>query len=249
MVQVLDRRLRRPRRALRAATLPIALLAAAPHATPRQSEVIDGGAFTLYQRGTRIGEERFVVRADQAGADGPLYRAGAELNLKLDGQTLRASVALEALGPSARPRRYEAELNGSAATSIVATFMRDRVRLESRSPEGQEMKELLVRDAKALILDRYVAHHYFFVAEVLGDSSSATAAALLPQEHEVESVTIEDGGPETVRLGDRELTLRHLTVRPASGLSRHVWLDGRRVIKVEVPAEEFVALRTGSGSQ
>jgi hypothetical protein len=232
------------------AALPLVLLAATPEAA-HQSEVIDGGTFTLYQRGARIGEERFVVREDRsgAGADGPLYRAGAELNLKLDGQTLRASVALEALGPHARPRRYEAQLNGSAATSIVATFLRDRVRLESRTPQGQEMKELLVRDAKALILDRYVAHHYFFAAEVLGDSSRATADALRPQEHEVEQVTIIDGGLETVRLGDQELSLRHLTVSTPSGLGRHVWLDGRRVMKVEIPAEEFVALRSDSDSR
>ena len=64
----------------------------------REAELLDSGNFTLFLQGARIGEERFVIRSDPAGTAGPIFRTGAELNLKLDGETMRINVALEAAG-------------------------------------------------------------------------------------------------------------------------------------------------------
>ncbi len=133
-------------------------LAAAPRPTaPVQQQVFDSGTFTLFLNDARIGEERFVIREERAGTAGPIYRAGAELNLKLDGRTMRVSAALETVGARCRPRRYELQVNGPEVTSITGRLVRERMRLDIRSPRGDEMKEFLVR-GQAAILERHIAH-------------------------------------------------------------------------------------------
>lgn len=213
-----------------------------------EPEVVDGGTFTLYLRGARIGEERFFIRKEEAGGGAPMYRAGAELLLKLDdGTTMRIGVALEALGSTGRPRRYEAEINGSEAKSIVGTLVRNRIRLDIRSPSGDEMTEFLLR-GKAAILDKHIAHHHFFAWKLLGGNPSTEATVLIPREKAKLAATIEDVGLELVELAGAEIELRHITVTAEGRPPRHVWLDGDRVMKVEVPEEEFIAERSDTAS-
>jgi hypothetical protein len=208
--------------------------------------VIDSGTFTLYLEGARIGEERFIIRRERAGSAGFVFRAGAELNLKLDGTTMRVSVALETVGPSCRPLRYEAEINGSAATTIAGTLSRDRIRLDVRSPRGDEMKEFLVPGAVAL-LDKYVAHHYFFAGKLLAAERSIEASIIVPRDRNQQAVRIVDQGVEPVTVGSAEFELRHITIVSQTGATHHVWLDGDRVMRVEVPEQAFLAVRSDSG--
>ncbi|UCC73073.1 MAG: hypothetical protein JSV86_00480 [Gemmatimonadota bacterium] len=228
-----------------ALTLPL-VLGGARRMPGDPPDVIDSGTFTLYLSGTRIGEERFVIRWERAGSAGPVFRAGAELNLKLDGSTMRISVALEALGSRCRPLRYEAEINGSAATTIVGTFARDRIRLDVRSPRGDEMKEFLGHERVA-VLDTHVAHHYFFVTKLLAGANSAEARIIVPRDRNQQLVQVVDEGTEPVSIGSAEMQLRHIAIVSQTGPTRHVWLDGDRVIKVDVPEHGFFAVRSDTG--
>ncbi len=223
--------------------LPLLLAGAARPAANDRPDIVDSGTFTLYLKGVRIGEERFVIRRERAGSAGPVYRAGAELNLKLDGSTMRVSVALKALGAQCRPLRYEAEINGSEPTTIVGTLTRDRVRLDVRSPAGDAMKEFLVPENVA-VLDRYIAHHYFFAAKLMAGASAAEASVIVPRDRNQERVQLVDRGVEPVRVGPTELQLRHIEIVGQSGTTHHVWLDGERVMKVEIPEREFSAVRS-----
>lgn len=209
-------------------------------------EVVDGGTFTLYLQGVRIGEERFVIRRERAGSAGLVFLAGAELTLKLDGETMRISVALEALGSRCRPLRYEAEINGAEATTIVGTFVRDRIRLDVESPRGHEMKEYLVQD-KVAVLEKHVAHHYFFASKLLAGENSAEASIIVPRDRNQETVRVVDQGVEPVQIGSAELELRHVTIVSLTGGTHHVWLDGDRVIQVEAPEHGFRAVRSDNG--
>ncbi|KPK79946.1 MAG: hypothetical protein AMS25_10905 [Gemmatimonas sp. SM23_52] len=223
--------------------LPIAL-AAVPRPTPYvQSQVVDGGTFTLYLNGGRIGEERFLIRGEPAGSAGPVYRAGAELNLKLDGRTMRVSVAVETIGARCRPRRYEIQINGPETITITGSLARERMRLDIRSAEGDEMKEFLVR-GQAAILERHIAHHYFFAAKLLGNAASGELVLIVPSQRLQQRAVIEDRGTEGVRIGERELMLRHLAIVTETRTTHHVWLDGDRVMKVDVPEEGFLAVRS-----
>lgn len=207
--------------------------------------MVDGGTFTLYLQGVRIGEERFVIRREQAAAAGSVYRAMAELNLKRGGRTQRIGVALEVLGDEYRPRRYEAEINGSEATTIVGVWVRDRIRLDVRSPAGDEMKEFLLRGRPA-VLERQIAHHHYFVWKLLDGNPSVDATVLIPRDRRQTPVRIEDLGEEPVQIDAREMVLRHIAIVAETGQSHHVWLDGDRVIRVLVPHDEFEAVRVFS---
>ncbi len=222
----------------------LALLAPvyAPGVAPAQ-DVIDGGTFTLFLNEARIGEEQFIIRQERASTAGPLYRAGAEQNLKLDGQTMRISVALEVTGARTRPRRYEAEINGGAATSIVGTLVAHRLRLAVRSPRGEEMREILVRGLAAIV-DRRTAHHYFFVWKLLGDETFAELWIINPRNQSRERYRAEKLGRETITVGEREFVAQHLVLTSETGATRHVWLENDRVMRVEVPDEGFVAVRS-----
>ncbi|MGD2216113.1 MAG: hypothetical protein PVJ64_05130 [Gemmatimonadales bacterium] len=211
-----------------------------------RADVVDSGTFTLYLEGARIGEERFIIRRERAGSTGSVFRAGAEQRLKLEGRTMRVNVALEVLGPNCRPLRYEAEINGSAATTIVGTLSRDRIRLDVRSPRGDEMKEFLVPGQVAL-LDEYVVHHYFFAGKLLGEERSIEASIIVPRDRNQETVRIVDRGVEPVSVGSAELELRHITIVSLGGEAQHVWLDGDRVMKVEIPHHAFLAVRSDDG--
>lgn len=223
--------------------LPLAL-GATGHSTGDRPDEVDSGTFTLYLNGARIGEELFLIHRESAGSAGFMFRAGAQLNLKLDGSTMRVSVALETVGPSYRPLRYEAEINGSGATTIIGTLSRDRIRLDVRSPRGAQMKEFLVTDRVAL-LDKYVAHHYFFTAKLLAGERSVEASVIVPRDRNQLSVRIVDQGIETVTIGSSELDLRHIRIVSQTGAIHDVWMDGDKVMKVEVPDIAFLAVRSG----
>lgn len=223
------------------ALLPVLLASAAPLSA--QQQVVDRGSFTLYVRGAPIGEERFAIRSERAGSEGIRYLAGAELNLKVNGRTQRVSVGLEAMGPRARVRRYETEINGSEAETIVGTLARDRLRLDIRGPRGDEMKEFLVRE-RVVVLDQHVAHLYFFAWKQLGGERSTPAQVLMPRLRAHAIVTITDLGDETVRVQQRDLRLRHITLVAEGGKTHHIWLDGDRVMLVEVPVDGFRAVRS-----
>ncbi len=208
-------------------------------------EVLDSGSFTLFLRGARIGEERFVIRTEQAGSAGLLYRAGAELNLKIDGETMRVAVGLEVLGAGCHIRGYEAEVNGNRATSIVVALVRDRIRLNIRSPRGDEMTEFLHHD-RTLILDTQIAHQHYFAWKLLGGNRSVQATVMVPRERQQYSARIEDRGAESVRLNDTDTELRHIAIITENRRTHHVWLDGDKIMKVEVPEDGFIAVRSNS---
>jgi N-methylhydantoinase A/oxoprolinase/acetone carboxylase beta subunit len=51
-------------------------------------------------------------------------------------------------------------------------------------------------------------------------------------------------GSESVVVGGASLPARHLVITMAAGGERHVWVDTQgRVLRVEIPARSFVAMR------
>lgn len=210
------------------------------------ADVVDSGTFTLYLRGERIGEERFVIREDRGGDAGPIYRSRAQINLKLENRTMRINVGFEGVGANSRLRRYEAEINGGEATTIVAEARADRIRLSVRSRGGDEMKEFLLR-GPTTVLDLNVAHHYFFALKLLEASGSAGRAYVLtPRQRTHEQATLQDRGLETTEVGGQRMELRHVTLTTEGGSVHHIWARDGKVMKVEVPDLQFRAERSGS---
>jgi hypothetical protein len=209
------------------------------------TDVVDSGTFTLYLRGERVGEERFVIREDRGGDAGPIYRSRAQVNLKLENRTVRINVGFEGIGANSRLRRYEAEINGGETTTIVAETRADRIRLSVRSRGGDEMKEFLVR-GPTTVLDLNIAHHYFFALKLLEASGSGRAYVLTPRQRTNEQVTLQDRGSEVTQFAGQRMELRHVTLTTESGSVHHIWARDDKVMKVEVPDLQFRAERSGS---
>ena len=56
---------------------------------------------------------------------------------------------------------------------------------------------------------------------------------------------VEDAGEDVMTIAGTEVTLYHLVVTPEGGEARHVWVDALgRVIRVEIPDRNYVAVRT-----
>ena len=194
-------------------------------------------------RGARVGEERFTIREERTGGEGTLLFAGAEVNRKIDGETSRIRVALEAIGTRPLPSRYEVAINGSDARTIVAVLVRDRLRLNVRSSEGHEMRQFLVQGS-VTILDRHMAHQYFFASRVLGEEETAETTVFVPQDQSQAPAVIRDLGFEDVAIEGEIYRLRHLAISTDEIGARHAWLDGETVVRVEVPKEEWSAVRS-----
>ncbi len=219
--------------------------------SPRASDVaassalrlVDSGSFTHYLRGARVGEERFVIREERTGGEGTLLLAAAEVNRKIDGETSRIRVALEAIGTGPLPVRYEVAIHGSDARTIVAVLVRDRLRLNVRSSVGHEMRQFLVQGS-AIILDRHMAHQYFFASRVLGEEETAETTVFVPQNQNQAQAVIRDLGLEDVAIEGESYRLRHLSISADEIGTQHAWLDGETVVRVEVPREEWSAVRS-----
>jgi hypothetical protein len=110
-------------------------------------------------------------------------------------------------------------------------------------PAGETMREYLVTDG-AVILDDGVAHHYYFLAQRAA-AGAAAVPIMVPRESRQLQATINLGAEEGVSAGGTTTRARRLTVQPAGGDVRHVWVDGRgRVLRVEIPARNYTAVRT-----
>ena len=105
------------------------------------------------------------------------------------------------------------------------------------------MREYLVSDG-ALLLDDGVAHHYYFVAQRFASGNTSTPI-VVPRESKQMQARIASAGEESITAGGQTVRARKLTVTAGSGDTRHVWVDAQnRVLKVEVPAKNYVAVRT-----
>jgi hypothetical protein len=71
---------------------------------------------------------------------------------------------------------------------------------------------------------------------------------MTPIETQQYPARIEDRGMESVRLNDADKELRHIAIITENGRTHHVWLDGDRVMRVEVPEDEFLAVRSSSAN-
>jgi hypothetical protein len=67
----------------------------------------------------------------------------------------------------------------------------------------------------------------------------------VPRESRQVQASLRLGAEENVAVGGATASGRRLTVEPAGGDVRHVWIDARgRVLRVEIPARNFTAVRT-----
>jgi uncharacterized protein (DUF2345 family) len=205
-----------------------------------QTVQLDEGTFRLLVNNREVGMETFSIRQSGTGADAIITAQGRVVLQQNGGTELVANVQLA--GAGLRPVAYDLELRGGDARRIHGSVTGRRA--SARITAGSEtFREYLVTDG-AVILDDGVAHHYYFIAQ-RASAGAATVPIMVPRESRQTQATITVGGNESVSAGGATVQARRLTVQPAGGDVRNVWVDGEgRVLRVEVPARNYVAVRT-----
>jgi hypothetical protein len=225
-------------RALLLAALPAAL-AGSLHA---QTQTLDEGTFRILIDGTEVGMETFAIRQNGSGADAVVIAHGRiVLDAGRGGQEVQANVQLA--GGSLRPALYDVEVRGGEAQRINARVAGSRVSARISSPAGENMREYLVSEG-AVLVDEGVAHHYYFLIRRAG--TGATVPVVVPRISRQVSTVVTSRGAEDVSIAGGNAPATRYHVAPAgSAAEAHVWADAQgRILRVEVPAKNFVAVRT-----
>jgi hypothetical protein len=221
------------------AALTAALLAGAAPISAQTTRV-DEGTFRLLVGGREVGMETFSIRQNGEGADAVIIAQGRVVLDQNGGTEVIANVQLA--GAGLRPVAYDLELRGGDARRIHGSVTGRRA--SARITAGAEtFREYLVTDG-AVVLDDGVAHHYYFVAQ-RALAGASTVPIMVPRESRQAQAAISLGGSESVSAGGSTVQARRLTVLPAGGDTRHIWIDGQgRVLRVEIPARNYAAVRT-----
>jgi hypothetical protein len=204
-----------------------------------QTVKLDEGTFRVLVSGREVGMETFSIRQTGSGASAVIISQGRVVvdaapevtaNVRVDGDALR-------------PVAYDVELRGADARRIRAAVTGNRASARTVSPAGETMKEYLVSDG-AVLVDEGVAHHYYFIAR-RAPAGSTTVPIINPRENRQVQSTVTMHGEENVSVAGTSVRARKLTVEPAGGDTRSVWIDSEgRVLRVEIPARNYVAVRT-----
>jgi hypothetical protein len=215
----------------------VALALAAP--ATAQTVTVDEGTFRVLVGGREVGMETFSIRQNGAGADAVVIAQG---RVALP-EAAEVVANVQFGGTVLRPVAYDVELRGSDARRIRAAIAGSRASARTVSSGGETMKEYLVSDG-AVLLDEGVAHHYYFLARRAAGGATRVPV-IIPRENRQVQATVSAAGEESVAIGGGSARGRKLTVTLTGGDTRSVWVDAEgRVLKVEVPAKGYVAIRT-----
>jgi len=205
-----------------------------------QTGAEDQGTFEILVSGRSVGTEQFTIRQTGVGA-AAVFVATGSIQVSLPTGRLELTPALQASGFQADPVTYEVIVAGDAARRIVGTVGSGRFSAKIVTPAGEQLREY-VASAGATILDEGIAHHYYFLARRTRDG---TVPILIPRENRQVMAQVTDRGEESMTIRGTQVSLYHIVVTPVGGEERHVWVDALgRVIRVEIPDRNYVALRT-----
>ncbi|HYH78900.1 MAG TPA: hypothetical protein VEX86_03865, partial [Longimicrobium sp.] len=221
----------------RVLSLLVPVLAAA---APLAAQSGDQGTFRVYVGEREVGTETFTITQTGSGAVAVTMATG-KVELRLAEGSLSLSPRLRAQGVGADPVQYQVDVSGDAPQRIVGTIAGGRVSQKIVTGAGEQLREY-VASAGAVVLDEGVAHHYYFLAQ---RTHSGTVPVIVPRENRQVLATVTNRGEEPVQIAGRTVRLFHLVVQPRGGAAADVWVDAlNRVIRVEVPARQYRAVRT-----
>jgi hypothetical protein len=220
--------------------LAAALLALTAPSGEAQTAADDAGTFAVSVGGHQVGTEEFVIRQSGVGAGAEIVATG-RVSLNLETGSLELVPRLRTSGFQADPVSYEVTVGGDSPRRITGTVGSGRFSARIVTASGEQMREY-VASAGASVLDDGVAHHYYFLAR---RTRSGRVPILIPRENRQVMATVRDQGEVRMNIHGAMVNLFHLVVAPDGGDERHVWVDAlNRVIRVEIPARGYLAVRT-----
>jgi len=203
------------------------------------AQQVDQGTFRVYVGDREVGTETFTITQTGSGAVAVTMASG-RVELRLAEGSLSLAPRLRAQGVGADPVQYQVDVSGDAPQRIVGTISGGRVSQKVVTGAGEQLREY-VASSGAVVLDEGVAHHYYFLAQ---RTHAGRVPVIVPRENRQVIATVTNRGEEPVTIGGRTARLFHLVVQPQGGAATDVWVDDlNRVIRVEVPARQYRAVR------
>lgn len=203
----------------------------------------DRGTFILSAAGAAIGTETFEIHAASDKVE-----ATAEIQLKVvqEGKALEFKTSPKlVLDSGLQPLTYTWSQKGPQSSRLEVDFSKPPARARYRTVSGEEDIREFGLPKDIVILDSNVIHHYQLVIDRYQQTKGGAQSfrAFIPQEALPGVVNVEEAGTETVKIGERSETLRHLVV--TTELARiDLWADARqRLQRLLIPALQFEAVR------
>ncbi len=218
----------------------IALVGGSAREAAAQTSAEDEGTFEILVNGRPVGTEEFVIRQTGIGSTAEFIATGRTQVLLSNGG-LDLATRLRAAGFQADPVTYEATVVNDAPRQIVGSVGGGRFSAKIVTPSGEQLREYLASEG-ATVLDEGVAHHYYFLAR---RTRGGEVPVLIPRENRQVMARVTDLGEAEITIRGVSVSLYHLSVVPEGGDESHVWTDALgRVIRVEIPGRNYVAVRT-----
>src|SRR5687768_8603153 len=206
-----------------------------------QTTTLDEGSFRISINGKEVGTETFSIRQNGTGESAVIIAVGRVV-LDADRGPQEVSSELQVGGRTLRPAAYEVRVQGSGAERITGRVVGGRFSAQIVSPAGESMREYLAGDG-AVLADEGVAHHYYFMAR-RAEGGATRIPVIIPRQSRQVSAQVSIAGSEKVTVGGSSLEARRMSVTPAGGQERIVWIDAQgRVLRMEIPASGFAATR------
>jgi len=203
-----------------------------------QSVVVDQGTFGLSIHGERIGSEDFIIRRAGLGNQAAFISRGVVVRT-LDGASEEFTTLLRVTATEGTAAGYEFKSSRPVPVEIMLNASGPRYFSRFISGEGQEEREFRAEPGTRIV-EQQVAHHLYFLGNVLKDSTVHVIEPLSRTDREFLVSTQQD---EEIRLGRNRVLARRVIFTSADG-DRIVWFDRQgRVLRVEIPIIGYLAER------
>jgi hypothetical protein len=226
---------------MRTLNYAVALSLALSSVAAAQVTTVDEGSFTISRGGTkpadRIGQESFSIRRTK-GAGGDVVVANATVTF--DTEHLAPALRTDT---SFSPLAYQVEVRtGTDVERLRGRIGGGRFSAQLKNAKGESSKEYIVSDG-SLILDDDIFHQYYFMVQ-RARGGSATIPVVIPRRNTQETMKIQAGANEQVRVGTSSAEARHYTITEPTGATRQVWADAEgRILKVQLDGGAITATR------
>ena len=209
-----------------------------------QAVDVDEGTFIVEVGGRAVGTETFRIRRSGFGDNARTIAQGT-LDIVEDGSRQTIQSLLGAIGGGMFLDAYQVKVSPPSELSIRLERRGSRMISETSSRSGVEEREYrrALPQTPTVVLDRFFAHHYFFIARYQ-TPSEFHLSAILPRPGGQSNGTLRMAEVETLTLGGQTtIQAQRLELR-IDGFVHDIWLDAQnRVLRVQIPSLDYVAVR------
>lgn len=214
-----------------------------PQTAATQTIEVDQGTFIVELSGRVVGTETFRVRRSGFGDNARTIAQGT-LEIVVEGSRQTVQSALGTLGVAMSLDAYQVNVSPPSELSIRLERRGSRMVSVITSEAGVEEREYrqVLPQTPTVVLDRFFAHHYFFLAPYQS-STEISLSAILPRQGGQSTGKLRMTTVEPITVGGATIAAQRLELR-LDGAVHDIWLDGQnRVLRVEIPSQAYVAVR------